>query len=91
MEVIGAYKIVSTLAAGKRPVYLATAKDGKKVVIKTAPVKDLGDEERARFDVLARGHVDALHAAGAGRTDFVFHLHRFDHDETLPDRDDVSG
>ena len=49
MEAIGTYKIQSTLAAGKRPVYIATAKDGKKVVIKTAPVKDLGDEERARF------------------------------------------
>ena len=49
MEAIGAYKIQSTLAAGRRPVYLATSKDGKKVVIKTAPVKELGEEERARF------------------------------------------
>ncbi len=49
MEAIGTYKIQSTLAPGKRPVYIATAKDGSKVVIKTAPVKDLGDEERARF------------------------------------------
>ena len=49
MEAIGAYKIQSTLAAGRRPVYLATSKDRKKVVIKTAPVKELGEEERARF------------------------------------------
>ena len=49
MDTIGTYKIQSTLAPGKRPVYIATAKDGSKVVIKTAPVKDLGDEERARF------------------------------------------
>ena len=59
MEAIGTYKIQSTLAAGKRPVYIATAKDGKKVVIKTAPVKDLGEEERARFFARSRNLLEA--------------------------------
>ena len=50
IEAIGTYKIQSTLAVGPRPIYLAIAKDGRKVVIKTAPVKDLSIEERARFE-----------------------------------------
>jgi serine/threonine protein kinase len=49
MDTIGPYKILQTLVAGRRPLYLATAKDGSRVAIKTAPLEGLSEEERARF------------------------------------------
>ena len=49
MDTIGPYKILQTLVAGRRPLYLATAKDGSRVAIKTAPLEGLSEEEKARF------------------------------------------
>ena len=73
METIGPYKILGTVQGARRPMYVAAAKDGSKLLVKTAPLAGLSSEERERFEREAAicatlDHPNLVRVIDAGQT-----------------------
>lgn len=50
METIGPYKVLSSVAGARRPMFLVEGQQGARLLVKTAPLAGLKPEERERFE-----------------------------------------